>query len=283
MSNSYLQKFKYELSGPEDAPKLVFLHGVMGSGANWQKIAKAFQKKFRVLTYDQRGHGASFKPLDGYSTEDYAMDLKHIIDELGWDKIILIGHSMGGRNALHFAYKFPQIVLALIIEDIGPEGNKAAMQKNIDLVERVPTPFTSKQAAKNYFDNEFVKTLPGMPNARVLAQFFYANIVQFPNGSADWRFSKKAILASLLDGYLKSQWDAVKALSMPTLFVRGRQSEVFSQEEYNQVLDVNPKIQGVEINDAGHWVHFDKPDAFVHTIQKFLQKNLGFDFLSRDL
>ena len=69
---SYLQNFKYELAGQEGQPKLVFLHGVMGSGANWRKITSLLQDRFQILTFDQRGHGRSFKPKSGYAPEDYA-------------------------------------------------------------------------------------------------------------------------------------------------------------------------------------------------------------------
>jgi pimeloyl-ACP methyl ester carboxylesterase len=273
---SYLQNFKYELSGPVDASPIVFLHGVMGSGANWRKITPAFQKEFRVLVYDQRGHGWSFKPESGYSPEDYALDLKLILDELGWQKVILVGHSMGGRNALHFAYKFPQRVSALVIEDIGPEGNPAAMQKTIDMVEMVPAPFASKALAKAYFETEFVAKLGGGSGAKILGQYFYTNIEARSDGSADWRFSKKAILSSLMKGHFQPRWEVVRDLKVPTLFVRGVRSVDFPHAEYLKVLEINPQIQGVEIPEAGHWVHFDQPEAFINAVRQFLRSSLGF-------
>lgn len=272
---SYLQNFKFELMGPESGKKVVFLHGVMGSGANWRRVTPAFSKDYRVLTYDQRGHGWSFKPPAGYTPEDYALDLKLILDELNWDHVAIVGHSMGGRNALHFAHKFPQRVSALVIEDIGPEGNKTAMQKTIDMVEMVPAPFASKADAKNYFETEFVQKLGGSSGAKVLSQYFYTNIEQQNDGRADWRFSKKAILATLLDGHFKPRWDAVRDLRVPTLFVRGERSVDFLREEFEKVLAINPQIRGVEIADAGHWIHFDQPQAFINCVRDFFHA-VGF-------
>jgi pimeloyl-ACP methyl ester carboxylesterase len=222
--------------------------------------------------YDQRGHGWSFKPESGYGPEDYALDLKLILDELGWQKVILVGHSMGGRNALHFAHKFPQRVLALVIEDIGPEGNPTAMQKTIDMVEMVPAPFVSKA----FFENDFVAQLGGGAGAKVLGQYFYTNIEARPDGTADWRFSKKAILSSLIKGHFQPRWEVVRDLKVPTLFVRGGNSTDFPRPEFLKVLEINPKIQGVEIPDAGHWVHFDKPDAFINAVRLFIRSSLGF-------
>lgn len=272
----YLQNFKHELAGPENAPKMVFLHGVMGSGANWRKIIPAFQKDFRILTYDQRGHGWSFKPSSGYSPEDYAEDLRRILDELGWGQVILIGHSMGGRNALHFAQKFPERVEALVIEDIGPEGNPKAMQKTIDMVEMVPVPFQSKIAAKEYFNHDFVEKMSHNPKADILGQYLYTNIEQQADGRANWRFSKDAILTSLMEGHFKPNWQAVRDFAMPVLFIRGEHSDDFPKDEYLKVLDINPRVKGVEIANSGHWVHFDQPKAFIDAIKHFLHDSLGF-------
>ncbi len=272
---SYLQNFKYEITPEPHAHKLVFLHGVMGSAANWRRVIPAFQKDFQVLAYDQRGHGWSFKPASGYTPEDYSLDLKMILDELGWNKISLVGHSMGGRNALHFAQKYPQRIEALVIEDIGPEGNVDAMKKTIAMVEMVPAPFSSKLAAKEYFEHQFVEKLGGGPGAQVLGQYFYTNIENRPDGTADWRFSKNAILSSLLSGHFKPRWDAVEDLRIPTLFVRGEHSNDFPRVEYDKVLAVNPAIRGVEVAGAGHWVHFDKPQEFVAVVRGFLSEILG--------
>lgn len=277
---SYLQNFKYELSGSENSPKLVFLHGLMGAAVNWRKISLAFQKNFHILTFDQRGHGQSFKPPlaadgRGYTPEDYATDLKMILDELGWGKIILVGHSMGGRNALNFTEMFPDRVQALVVEDIGPEGQRASMDKTLARIEMVPTPFASKPAARDYFNTTFIEANGGGETARIIGQFFYMNIEQLPDGRADWRFQKEAILSSLREGHFRASWDVVRGLRCPTLFVRGQHSQDFTHEEFEKTLQSNKNIQGVEIAEAGHWVHFDQPEAFIRVLKDFFT-SLGF-------
>ena len=275
---SYLQNFKYEISGPTEGRKLVFLHGVMGSGANWRRVVPHFQEKYCNLTYDQRGHGWSFKPKSGYAPEDYSLDLKLILDELNWNKVVLIGHSMGGRNALHFAQKYPQRLEALVIEDIGPQGNIAAMEATIRMVEMVPVPFANKFEAKQYFDGEFTRVLTesskGQDAARrahILAQYFYTNIDARADGTANWRFSKDAILSSLRLGHFQPRWEAVRDLTIPTLFIRGEHSQDFPKEEFEKVLALqNPNIRGVEVPNAGHWIHFDNPSGFIAVLDEFL-------------
>jgi pimeloyl-ACP methyl ester carboxylesterase len=262
----YLENFNHQIYGYNTHPKLVFLHGLMGFGANWRRIISDFESEFQILTYDQRGHGKSFKPLTGYAPEHYAMDLLKIIDELGWEKIHLVGHSMGGRNALSFATQFPRRVTSLVIEDIGPESNPSDIQKYQNLLGRVPTPFPNKKTAKEFLLNDF-----GDP---VLGNYFYANLVEKEDGLVDWRFSKSAILESVVMGRAQNRWKDIKALSVPTLLIRGDRSEELSHEVYAKMLSSNPHIHGVEISNAGHWVHFDQPAEFSRVLKTFLDQFL---------
>lgn len=267
---STLQKFKYEIVGPPVRPKLVFLHGLMGSLSNWRKIVNAFKGDFQVLTYDQRGHGRSFQPSQGYAPEDYAEDLKAILDELEWERIHLVGHSMGGRNALAFAHIYAERINKLIIEDIGPEGSASAMESTRKLIEMVPVPFESKSQAKDYFEGEFLEEIKNHPQKGILGPYFYTNIETKPDGTADWRFHKKGVLESLSSGHSKARWEQIKRLNIPTLFVRGELSREFSQEEFEKILSLNKAIKGVEVKGSGHWVHFDAPEEFIRILRDFI-------------
>ena len=87
---------------------------------NWRRITPHFEQEYQILIFDQRGHGQSFHPPSGYFPKHYAQDLEDILKELGWNHIYLVGHSLGGRNALAFASKFTHRVGKLVVEDIGP-------------------------------------------------------------------------------------------------------------------------------------------------------------------
>lgn len=269
----HLQNFKFDLEGPENAPALVFLHGVMGSGANWRRITPSFRQNYRVLTFDQRGHGWSFKPEKGYGPENYSEDLKLILDELGLGQIHLVGHSMGGRNALHFAHTYPERLHTLVVEDIGPEGNPKAMEGTAKLLDLVPTPFASKAEAKEFFEKEFPSRISDHPQKKILGPYFFTNIEDKPDGTADWRFNKEGILLSLKAGHFRPRWEQVRDLKCPTLFIRGENSRDLSREELAKVRQVNPCIETVEIANAGHWVHFDQPNEFIRILSEFLSRN----------
>jgi esterase len=269
----YLENFHHQITGPESGPKLIFLHGVMGFGANWRTIAKAFENEYQVLAYDQRGHGRSMKPERGYSPEDYSSDLKRIIDELGWDKINLVGHSMGGRNSLVFAALYPTRVNKLVIGDIGPSMNEAGSAFILKLLNTIPGPFPTKRDAKAYFDNDFPRIFHYVRQRIGLAAYLYANIIEDSEKRGVWRFSEAGIRESIDEGRAKERWAEIRGLSMPTLLVRGEWSDDLPRETYDRILQENPRIQGVEIKAAGHWVHSDQPAAFIEALRGFFAQN----------
>lgn len=257
----YLDRFHHKLTGPEGAPKLVFLHGLLGYWANWRGIISAFEDDFRILAYDQRGHGRSIKPEQGYEPEDYAQDLEKIVDELGWEKINLVGHSLGGRNAACFASKHPTRVEKLIIEDIGPEGSTSGLEYFETLFGKVPTPFADKKAAKDFLYNNFSPRL---------GAYLYSNIDEVEPGRFDWRFSTEAVYESVKAIRRKDRWAEWLSIETPTLLIRGGDSDDLPRADYDRLLRENKNIKGVEIAGSGHWVHAEKPKELVAAIKSFL-------------
>ena len=266
---AYLDSFFYQITGESQSPKLVFLHGAMGFAANWRRIAKAFEDRYQVLAYDQRGHGRSLQPAHGYAPSDFSEDLRKILDEVGWEKVSLVGHSMGGRNALEFATQFPHRVERLVIEDIGPTTNQVGVDLIFRLLDTVPVPFASKRAAREWFDTEFLRLFADHKQARGLAEYLYANIIENEQKQGVWRFSAAGVREAVNRGREFERWDNIEALRMPTLLVRGEYSRDLPREVFDEILRRNPHIQGVEIAGAGHWVHSDQPEAFIAALEKF--------------
>lgn len=284
---SLLNSIHHQVLGPQNGETpLVFLHGLMGYGMNWRRIATAFEQERPILLFDQRGHGKSFKPPSGYTPEDYADDLGLLLYELGWDQIDLVGHSMGGRNALNFAYRFPHRVRRLVIEDIGPQMNPGSLERTQNLIRLVPVPFTNKISAKEFFLNEFPRRLAGNPMASTLGPYFYANMQEGPLGEVTWRFDVDAILSSLSAGREKDRWMEWESLTMPVLVVRGEKSEDLSRETFEKMIQTQKLSRGSEVKEAGHWVHFEKPDLFIKILKNFLNRGeteifrQDFDFQS---
>ena len=274
MSN-FLSQFHYSVLGdPNNPKKIVFIHGLMAFAANWRKIASRMENDYQCLIYDQRGHGRSFKPETGYSTKDFALDLDKITDELGWTEFHVIGHSMGARNAMVFGHLFPQKVLTLTLEDMGPEANEKALGYYKRMLESIPTPFATKEHSKRYFENSFAKNFRAKEPLTVLSTFLQANLEEKTTGPhqgmIDWKFSKDAIYEIVELGNNQNHWLEVSSFKMPVLTIRGENSHVLSRETFEKMQTVNPNIRGVEIAGAGHWVHYEKSDEFAQALKDFI-------------
>jgi 3-oxoadipate enol-lactonase len=105
--------------GRADAPPLVLLHGLGGQASGWDAVAPELARSFRVLAVDLRGHGDSDRPGD-YSFELMRDDVLGVLDQLGLDRVNLLGHSMGGTVAYLIAQQEPGRIARLVLEDTPP-------------------------------------------------------------------------------------------------------------------------------------------------------------------
>lgn len=113
-------RIRYSDTGNESATPLILCHGLTATLEMWISQVRFFKTQYRVITWDNRGHGSSSAPLstDEYSTEIFANDLRNLLQALNINqKIILGGMSFGGHTALQFAHQYPSLVKALILSD----------------------------------------------------------------------------------------------------------------------------------------------------------------------
>src|SRR5687767_10358958 len=112
----------YLAAGPPEAPPVCFLHGGAAHAHWFDHVIPAFTDRFHVISLDQRGHGESaWATPPAYATEDFAADLLAFMDHFGWPRMALVGHSMGGHNAMGFAAWYPERVSALVVVDSRPQ------------------------------------------------------------------------------------------------------------------------------------------------------------------
>lgn len=109
----------YRLSGPERAPVMVVLHALGESAASWDPVMPALAARYRVLAVDLRGHGKS-SWAQPYSFEAMRDDVGGLLDALDLDRVVLVGHSMGGTVAYLLTFARPELVARLVIEDVPP-------------------------------------------------------------------------------------------------------------------------------------------------------------------
>ena len=106
--------------GPRDAPAIVLLHGSNADLLTWQPWAEALRADYRVIRFDQRGHGLTGPAPDGDYTQDaFVADVQAIADGLGLDRFVLGGNSMGGGIAMAYAIAHPERLAGLVLVDAG--------------------------------------------------------------------------------------------------------------------------------------------------------------------
>lgn len=102
---------------PGSGPGVVLLHGISGSGDVWLPVIDALGEHVTPVTFDMRGHGESGKPDSGYLYDDYIGDLDRLLEHLGLNRPLIMGHSLGGLVTLWWAAKHPSRAAAMVIED----------------------------------------------------------------------------------------------------------------------------------------------------------------------
>ena len=241
----------------------VILHGFLGMGDNWKTLATQFAEDgYALHLVDQRNHGRSFHS-DEFNYDILATDLKAYCDHHGFDKIILLGHSMGGKTAMKFAVKFPEIVEKLIIADIAPKYYAPHHQQ---ILEGLAALSNNPDALKSRGDaDEFMAQYIQDWGTR---QFLLKNLY--------WKKDKTLALRMNLE-VLSSNPEAIGEALEPdeiyngeVLFLRGSKSNYIQDDDFELVKKHFPHSTIQTISDAGHWLHAENPKDFYQNVVKFL-------------
>ena len=243
---------------------LLLLHGTGDNAHTWDLLAPALAGAFRVLALDQRGHGKSgWAVPPAYRCEDYLQDLSAVIDSLGLEGLILLGHSMGALHASLYAALNPGRVAALIhvdIEPFPPDWNRKYL---LGLYKSLPDAYASPE---EYVD-EIARNAPyaRREHLRDLAAKALAR-----KGDRWHRTYDREILARFDHYDLRGRLAEIRC---PTLVIRGAESRVLGREAAEQMVRLLPAGELAEIPRATHPAHLDNPDGFREAVLGFLKKH----------
>lgn len=253
---------------------VVMMHGIRGYAETFAGIAAALQPGFRVIAYDQRGRGRSdWDPGRNYYTDAYVADLAAIVDTLELDVFDLLGHSMGGINAIVYAAAHPRRVRRLVIEDAGPgafETSAGATRIRQELA-ATPVRFDSWEAA-----GDFMRALRPSVTEEARQQRLQSMLKPCEGGGYTWRYDHAGIAATRLrpdPARVVDLTPHVQAIACDTLVVRGGRSDYLQPDMVQRMRDGNPRIAAVEIPDAGHYIHDDQPALFFQAVAGFLKRD----------
>ena len=246
--------------GSENDSDLIILHGLLGSADNWQTLGKRYAEDFRVHLVDARNHGRS--PNDSEHSYDLMVgDLLKYLDDNGIEKATLLGHSMGGKTVMHFAEKHPERVAKLIVADIAPRGYKAHHGPIFNaLLATEPATARSRESIENVLRENLI-------DEKVLIPFLMKGLYRIKEGGYAWRFNVPVLFDTLES--VTENID-VTMNTLPALFIRGLNSSYVSDEDLEKLEDVYMQLQTVDLEDAGHWLHAEKPAEFFEATSEFL-------------
>lgn len=254
--------------GGEGKTKVLLLHGFRGHRHSWDDFSAAVCKDYHVLALDQRGRGQSDWAKDGdYTTDAFVADLAGLRDALSLEPFILVGHSMGGRNSMTFAARYPNNLRQLVLVDIGPDLEPRGAERLRQEVINVPEEFDSFDALVDYMSkqNRFASD-------RVLRRRLQYASKELSSGKFGWRYDPE-IREQRRAGDVASNsdlWPELPKITCPTLLVRGLETDLLATETAQRMVDTIPNCQMVEIPQAGHMVFEDNPDGFHEVVRPFL-------------
>ncbi|HEY3064336.1 MAG TPA: alpha/beta hydrolase [Methylomirabilota bacterium] len=255
-------------AGIAGAPVLLFLHGGAAHAHWFDAVTPAFSDRFHVISLDQRGHGQSDWPRPpAYSTKEFTADLVALLDAEGWDRVVLIGHSMGGHNALSFAAWHPERVQALVVVDSRPAIPDDRLTLMHQRGERPLRFHPTREAAVAAF-----RLLPRetVADRALLTHMAEEGVVKREAGWV-YRFDP----ASNRDRQPVDAWALLHRIAATTLIVRGELSPVLPPPMAERMRNAIAKTTLVEIPGAYHHLVLDAPAAFADALDAFLAQVLA--------
>ena len=262
-------RFHYTEQGDPAAPPVVMLHGVTGHSRTWDEEGAALASRYRVIAFDQRGHGDSDSPIDAdYTTPALAGDVAAFVDALELETFAIVGLSLGGRVAIEYAGTHQARVTRMVIVDIGPDIAPEGMARVGRMMATAPERFATLEdviAFQRAANPRYSETL--------LRERVQHGVRALPGGGFTWKYDRglrDSVRAGRFGRPPHDLWPAWRAITCPVLLVRGAESDILSAEIAKRMLDEQPNARLVDVPGAGHTVPGDQPAAFTALLRDYL-------------
>jgi pimeloyl-ACP methyl ester carboxylesterase len=254
--------------GMAGKPPIVFLHGGGLNAHTWDAVCADLSSDYHCYAVDLRGHGDSeWSPTLDYGLDAHVRDLAGFVDITGSDRLVVVGHSLGGHAGIRYASEHSDRLAALVVVDTSPffqGGPRLAALRDFMLGAEE---FESFDEAVDYV-RDFIPDR----DAANIRRSLELSLRQFPDGRWTWKRDQRA----LNDNYFATSLSELQALvrvlpdvRCPTLLVRGERGAV-SEEDASRFCAVIPDGRSITVEGAAHNVQRDNPTRFVGAIRPFL-------------
>jgi len=250
------------ISGAPDQPTVVLLHGLFGCSANWGAIARRLAAHYRVLVPDLRNHGQSpHHPDNDYPA--MVEDVLGLLDAQQTGAAILVGHSMGGKVAMHLALNHPQRVAGIAVVDMAP------LRYSHDF-EAVLSAFRAVDLASVRSRADADAQMRARISGAGVRAFLLQNLVKGAEGWA-WRANLDALAGAQRQITGFPQQGVGAQYRGPTAFIYGELSDYVGAAREPEIRRFFPQATLCPVADAGHWVYADQPQGFQACLEAFLR------------
>ena len=260
---------------PGNGPAILMMHGLTRNSADYEALANHLAGRFTLVVPDQRGRGLSEHDPDptNYLPAIYSADMLGLIDQLGLERPILIGTSMGGLMAMMMAAMRAGGFRGLVLNDVGPVVQKAGLDRIASYVGAVQCIGNWEDAAE-YCRRTNRHAFPGYGDAQWLAvarRLFRSNSDGVPELAYD-----PAIAAGLASSNSSADspdlWPLWQGLAnVPVLALRGALSDILSEDTLSRMARHHPGMRSVTVAGVGHAPMLDEPEALL-AIDRFLDQ-----------
>ncbi|HWC82028.1 MAG TPA: alpha/beta hydrolase [Pseudonocardiaceae bacterium] len=241
-----------------EGPGILLLHGLMGRARTWWRVARWLTAYGRVIGWDARAHGRN-PDREAAATEDFVADAARVIKEFDLAPAAVIGHSMGGLHAFALAATHPELVRAVVVEDMAADQRGRTSAAWRSQFESWPVPFVSAGAVREFFGGQ--------------GDYFGECFSEFSDG-----YRLTANLPALYDiageWGQREYWSFAENVRCPALVIEAEHTlmPVGAQEELARRM---PHGQHVLAPGAGHVVHDDAPEFYRGAVEAFLSAVAG--------
>lgn len=255
-----------------NAPPVIIIHGLFGSKNNWNSLSKAIHQRTsrKVIAVDARNHGDSPHAPEssyGHMVEDVTL----LLNDLGINKAIMVGHSMGARVMMYLALNYPELVEKLVAIDMSPINSSPSLVSMLSIFEAMRNVKVEENVSLSKARKMTDQQLSASISSPAIRQFLLTNLVEAETGKYKWRVNLP-ILERDFGTHITRFPPTDKTFDGPTLFIGGEQSDYIQVEDHEKIKALFPAAKIQYIPGAGHWVHSEKPKEFLDLITSFINE-----------
>ncbi|MEH3155556.1 MAG: alpha/beta hydrolase [Gordonia paraffinivorans] len=244
-----------------DVPTILLLHGLMGRGRTWRRQIPWLRRYGRVFTVDAAFHtGATGVDVDDLAGDEIATErfVADIAETLVWidsGPAVLIGHSMGALHAICTAAAYPELVSALVVEDMAPDFRGRTTAEWSEVFAHWPARLESREQAEHLF-------------GPVAGRYFHD---AYDDGAMHGDLGLWQAIAD--EWGVRSYWDEWAAVSVPSLLIEAGNG-VTPPGQMARMAEINAAATHLVVDGAGHLVHDDRPETYRGAVEAFLSATL---------